>query len=233
MVVLGELLALSAAAYTQRSRSGRWMLTRRFEGRRGFVATLWGARDSPHVVLSVRGTKRVVDCVQDIRLLLGREPLAWREGRGLLFEARAQRGPRGRLYLTGHSIGGAYASALGAESGTRTVTFNAPGMRAALRRSGSHDSWLDEQHLSILNVCTNGDFIWRLSGRGLSARTLVLDERQPPTRVAGVRGVVDALRNSGSPGGFVGRALSRHGLRAFSCAGARGPWAERVDELLH
>ncbi|MFT7486178.1 MAG: hypothetical protein ACI9F9_002033 [Candidatus Paceibacteria bacterium] len=233
MVLLGELLRLSAAAYTRKQVSGRWALSQRFERRRGFVATLWSSTNSDDRVLSVRGTKSVRDGLQDLRLLFGKEPRAWREGRDLLRIVQAQLESSTQLYLTGHSIGGAYASAMGAQSSLQTVTFNAPGMRDALVRSNGHADWLEQDFPHVLNVCSSADFIWRLSGPGVSSSRMILrGHRSSSIQRTGIRGVLDAWREEKAPRRFFQNAMRCHGLHSFSLSEPGGPWRRDVTALL-
>lgn len=226
---LPELARLANAAYTDRTREGRWLRRRTYGGRgAAFHAVLWGRETEGDGVLAVRGTANLTSAYEAARLLLGREPRAWQRGRPALADA-AER-VRGELLLTGHSLGGAFASALAMEAGLSAICFNAPGMRGvradlAERRGGGH----------VLNVCHVDDWIWQLSGPGLGVDVSIGDGvARPPVR-SGPRGLLDAFRRRRRSGegylAFVRRSLDRHRMSAFVGRAVPRPWHERASVL--
>ena len=224
-VTFREFASLSAAAYASRRIVGRF---RREEGAPsgpGYRSYLWHEKASGRRVLCIRGTADPFDMLQDLRLLFGYEPRAWRKSREWVARQADQAGD---LFVTGHSLGGAFASALGAEFQLPTVTFNAPGMLEALRRSGPVEpAWVRADQANILNFCVAEDWIWRLSGPGLGrVRTFRLTGSSTLNDVRGPVGAARALyRGRRLQRGWIPAirsALSRHAMDVFRPLIARG-----------
>ncbi|MCP3920712.1 MAG: hypothetical protein GY711_34735 [bacterium] len=239
MVQLHEMLRLSSVAYTRRERSGAWSRVAEY-GDSGFRAGLWIHASTNDAVLSIRGTAGPGDALQDARLLFGREPRAWRHGRTALDQARREMPARGRLALTGHSIGGAFASALGAEQQVPTVTFNAPGMLEALRRSHADapcPAWVRPGHRQLIDISIRADWIRLLSGPPLGARCLIGPGRSTSLRGAGPRALAETLRHGVRREGlsFVTDSIRNHAVtafRPFAEAGRGLAWDMNIHRLL-
>jgi len=235
MLELRDYARLARAAYGTRPALGRWRRVAEFgRASSAFRASLWSAPDEEVHVFAVRGTKSIASAWQDVRLLCGFEPRAWRRGERALSSARQQlaRGSKATdIVLTGHSLGGAFAIALAQATGLRAVTFNAPGMIGVLGEPAAP--------VRALNLCIHGDWIRQLSGP-CAGRALYLG---PPRRAAAVvpgpfgivRELARELRRSRSPFTVATRALQQHGLSAFQSwidvtGGARdaGAWLEHA-----
>jgi len=242
MVRFRDMARLAGAVYKRPAHWIGWDHSLTFRAGRGFYAQLWVQQISGAAVLSIRGTASLGEALQDAALLFGREPRAWRAGRRAVEEARKRIPADGQLHMTGHSIGGAYASAIGARFRIPTVTFNAPGMLEALRRSQAyrtrHPRWMDRIDRHVLNLCIDDDWIRHLSGPGLGVN-LVLARRSPaPAHFGqGTAGILKALvhgrRGPGGLRGFVQRSLRRHSLRAFTPllqGDSAFPWDEAIPE---
>ena len=229
MATLRDLARLAAAAYTRRTQVGRFRLEPGAPSALGFRSSVWRDELTDERVLCVRGTADPFDMVQDARLLFGREPRAWRVARDWI---ERERSSDRSLVLTGHSLGGAFASALGAEFELPTVTFNAPGMVDALARSFDVlPDWVRPDRANVLNICAAEDWIWRLSGQGLGREHVVLVRGGPPSmRRLGPTGALKALRAArrvhGSLAKSVKNALALHAMEAFRPLIQRG---EGVD----
>ncbi|QDU65747.1 hypothetical protein Pla86_08120 [Planctomycetes bacterium Pla86] len=227
MPSLCELTKLAASAYTDRRTVGRWRRVRDFgRPRDAFRAGLWVRADGAGGVLSVRGTANLASAMEDLKLLLGREPGAWRRGRGAVAASHALVGRR--LLLTGHSLGGAFASALAREAHLRAVTFNAPGMARALGISpGPSGSG------TILNLCVGDDWIRLLSGPGLGL-DLSLGPGDAPLPT-GLRGLATAFVQRRRPGegitAFIATSIARHRLGAFPWQAAGSSAASATAQL--
>ncbi len=201
-----EAACIASATYTERSSEGHWRCVEEYS-ERGFAAKLWLSSESESAVLGIRGTATPWDALQDLRLLIGREPRSWRKGRAALQRARERCGAGGSVLLTGHSLGGAFAALLAEDQGLPAVTFNAPGIRHVSRARGSE--------APIWNVCVRQDWIRHLSGPGPGV-TLELDigggDPLPPR--SGLTGLGSALRQgSRAEGGllrFLRRAVRMH-----------------------
>ena len=220
MIELQDLLRLATYAYTDRERTGS---LERVDGHacpwRGFEASVWRDSRSDEHVVAVRGTQGLRDAYQDVLLLSGRDPSGWRAGEELLERLEVRRPPGARLYLTGHSIGGAFAANLAAKHGIPAVTFNAPGTLYALRRHFAGRAlprWVHEQHTELVDISIGRDWIRQLSGPVLGARVLVgntpveLDGWGPAEMVRELR---RGFREQGPS--FVRRSLRRHAVTAF------------------
>lgn len=222
MARLSELLELSALAYTRCTETEGWYRDSSTT-RPGFHAVAWVSMETEQTVLSIRGTASARDALQDLRLLFGNEPTAWREGRALVARVLER---SSRLLLTGHSLGGAYASALGAEYGLPTVTFNAPGMLHALRRAHGERApeWIVGEQRHILEVVHADDWIHALSGPALGVRRVVGSTGAAKLRGHGPRALLDkmaeGLRRQGLA--FVRRSLEVHQIPSLRSEGA-GP----------
>lgn len=229
MVALDELARIAEAAYSKRDRTDAWRRAKTYGGAGSqLAASLWVDPASGVGVLSVRGTASLREALEDLKLLLGFEPGAWRRGRAVVEDARRSLPSGARLYLTGHSIGGAFASALGVEGGLATVTFNAPGMRDVLERSGSTPPGSAP---NVLEVRARHDWISRLSGPQLG-RVLDVGPGAPcdPSAVgpvAVVRNLAHARRGRGSLWFSIRRTYRAHSMRVLRRHLA--PWAGGRD----
>ena len=237
MVTFGELYRLTVATYTRRAEVGSWERTREFgslgsSGR----SSLWLERDTGEGVLAFPGTASLADVGQDVALLFGVEPRAWRRGREAVRAASALVGETRPLVLTGHSIGGAFASTLGAELELPTATFNAPGMLDALR-ARTTASWIAPGRPHVVEFGIRADWIRQLSGPTLGRRYLLgPGSKHVPGRPCGPRGMLSAFLAGLTSRGprFVRDSLALHAITAFepyvAAIAGTAPFETRIDD---
>ena len=95
----------------------------------GVQAALYRNRLTNEMVIAYRGTDQTEDLLVDLQIALGnisQEQLLDAEN---FYNAVITQYGDSNITITGHSLGGALAQLVGAETGVETVTFNAPGMK--------------------------------------------------------------------------------------------------------
>ena len=116
-----------------------------------------------------------------------------------------------RVTLTGHSLGGAIAQHVGARSGTRFVTFNAPGMLA--NTVGLCASPFRAQNLRLgVNYIMLGDAIGNF-GRHVGDTVRLNRTGFAKVALASVMAVATGLAGAAAA---AGASLSQHGIGNFS-----------------
>src|SRR4029079_9087915 len=122
-----ELARLSLAVYERiPSDIAPWRMRMEFMRPNGFYGALY--QNADFYVLAFRGTDDGYDVVPDLLAFAGSVPNQFANAEHALLSARRNIGPRVKLALTGHPLGGGLASLLAAKRGLPAVVFNAPGM---------------------------------------------------------------------------------------------------------
>jgi hypothetical protein len=164
-----ELARLSLAVYQRTPADiAPWRMRLEFPRPNGFYGALY--QNSDFYVLAFRGTDEGYDLVPDLAAFAGMVPNQFANAEQALVAARRSIGPRVKLALTGHSLGGGLASLLAAKRGLPAVVFNAPGMSRSFVDSiglsgvpvfGAFFAWAAAGvNLNwIVNIRANGDVV--------------------------------------------------------------------------
>lgn len=95
----------------------------------GVQAALYRNRLTNEMVIAYRGTDQTEDLLVDLQIALGNISQEQLLDAEIFYNAVITQYGDSNITITGHSLGGALAQLVGAETGVETVTFNAPGMK--------------------------------------------------------------------------------------------------------
>ena len=92
----------------------------------GFAAVVWKNKSTNEIIIAFRGTDRLSDLTDDKRIMHYEEPDQVSEAR-TLYDNVLKENSNSKIFLTGHSLGGALAQHIAREKNCNAITFKIKG----------------------------------------------------------------------------------------------------------
>ncbi len=126
----------------------------------GFYAEAYRNKNTGEVVIAYRGTdqKDGGDWQNNLHIGIGKTPEQYQDAI-LFYDEVARKYGSGNVIVTGHSLGGALAQLVGAETGATTVAFNAPGVAHLLPEIGINSPASPSSYSNIKNYSLANDIL--------------------------------------------------------------------------